>query len=900
MRSELAAKATALAERCAHIDISMAGAARDRSAKANQNLDAAKRQADQRRRDAVADVRNTIAARRSSLRDRLSQMASDAAPGVFAAGFNQVWEVDESAMGAPDLIRRGVVGESAALYPLFHDRGWFLDGPPDETLDEIKTVILRTIAGLPIKHIRIDVFDPRIEGRLGVFSPLRSVHAATFPAPATSSGVFREALESGARLAADNAEAIATGHSRNLGELWRLNGSPTGEYRLIVVMNYPEGVDRETQRLLVRLARSGGPNGINLLVQSDPRALPAEDEVRAADLSQHLRSSRIETSGEVMLNEYPGTTTVVTDGAPPASLIEKVIAAASARVASDTGPIIPLAELIADDVATPWTGDSSSGLDATIARAGKRAVTINFRSQNPPVSNILIGGAVGQGKSNLLLDIIYALASKYSPDDLELHLLDFKSGLEFQRFAADADGRNWLPHAKVLSLESDKGFGVAVLRHVVSELARRSALFKAAGVSDIDGFRDAGKPLARLLLVIDEFHVMFDGDDILTDEAVELLERLARQGRASGVHLLLSSQTTSGVSGLRVKGESIFAQFPVRISLKNTVTESEAILSHGNRAAADLTYRGEIVVNRNFGHDPAGANERAVSAYAGDDFVSDLQVALWQKHPSGSPPLVFVSSDFARWPAVEPSLQPGRVPVGLIGRPVAVTDEPVMIEVDDDVDQAVAVVGSDGKLAVSVVASLVRSLGSSLGAERVVVIDLTAADDSLAGQTLSQTLGRLEEQGCEVLRFGRDESVVALTGLVRDSLLNGGPRTIVVGLGWQRWRDLDQSFPISPDDEYGTFRLGDLLQELVAHGALKNLFLVSWWTTLRSIDDQLGFRHDGIRHYVTTRLSVDDYRNLTSALTPSIEGYPRVGHIDRAADTGPTVAVPFDLEGVGP
>ena len=47
--------------------------------------------------------------------------------------------------------------------------------------------------------------------------------------------------------------------------------------------------------------------------------------------------------------------------------------------------------------------------------------------------------------------------------------------------------------------------------------------------------------------------------------------------------------------------------------------------------------------------------------------------------------------------------------------------------------------------------------------------------------------------------------------------------------------------------------------------------------------------------HAPARLSADDYRSLTSALTPLIEGYPRVGHIDRAADSGPTVAIPFDL-----
>ena len=55
---------------------------------------------------------------------------------------------------------------------------------------------------------------------------------------------------------------------------------------------------------------------------------------------------------------------------------------------------------------------------------------------------------VGTGKSNLLLDIIYGLATRYSPAEFELHLLDFKNGLEFARFAPDARGDNWPPHVR--------------------------------------------------------------------------------------------------------------------------------------------------------------------------------------------------------------------------------------------------------------------------------------------------------------------------------------------------------------------------------------------------------------------------------------------------------------------
>ena len=900
VEAELTTKVLRLAERARQVDEALAAAGRDDAARLAAETSEARTAAQARRAQAISDARTTAGERRAELGAALESLRIDAARGPFGAAFSEDWtEAEGTATPAPELVRRGHVDDAAALYPLFHDRGWFLDGDPARTIDEIRVQVLRAVAGLPLKHLRIDVFDPRIEGRLGAFAPLRAAHAGAFPTPATSAQAFRAVLDGVAAAASANAESLATEHVGTLADLWAARGVASGDYRVVVVLNYPEGIDRDTQAQLTRLARSGGPNGVTLLVQHDEAGVPVDDTVRAEDLSRLLRKSRIDANGGLLLSGYPQEVTVRADGSAPPHLVDAVVAAATARATSDTGPVIGLDELIGEDARSPWHGDATDGLEATIARSGQRNLTISLRSQNPPISNALVGGAVGQGKSNLLLDIVYSLASRYSPDDLELHLLDFKRGLEFQRFAPDADGHNWLPHAKVLSLESDRAFGAAVLRHVVGCLAERAALFKASGSSGIeDHRRSTGDVLPRILLIIDEFQVLFDGDDRLVDESVELLETISRQGRSSGVHLLLSSQTTTGVSGLRVKGESIFAQFPLRISLKNTPNESEAVLSQGNKAAANLTYRGEIIVNRNFGHDPESSNERAISAFADPEFVQGLQASLWRLRPSGPRPMVFVATEFARWPEEPPvAAADGRMRA-LLGRPIAVTDEPVALELDEDVDQAIAVVGADETLAVPVISAILRSLTGPSRLARVIVVDLTAATAPVAGHSLRSAIEAAAASGAEVEVYGRDGAADALSGPVRRALVDSTP-TLVVGLGWQRWTGLDDARPVDPDDEdgYETFSLREVIEELAQRGALHGVHLVGWWTTLRSLQEQLGFSYQGVRHFVTARLGLEDYRSLVSHTDPGIEGYPRVGHVDRAADGSPSVIVPFCVGG---
>ena len=52
--------------------------------------------------------------------------------------------------------------------------------------------------------------------------------------------------------------------------------------------------------------------------------------------------------------------------------------------------------------------------------------------------------------------------------------------------------------------------------------------------------------LPRVLLIVDEFQEFFIEDDKLAQEAALLLDRLVRQGRAFGIHVLLGSQTRDG------------------------------------------------------------------------------------------------------------------------------------------------------------------------------------------------------------------------------------------------------------------------------------------------------------------------------------------------------------------
>ena len=116
-------------------------------------------------------------------------------------------------------------------------------------------------------------------------------------------------------------------------------------------------------------------------------------------------------------------------------------------------------------------------------------------------------------------------ALRYSPDQLELYLIDFKKGVEFKVYAAMN-----LPHARVIAVESEREFGLSVLQRLDVELKERGEIYREFGCQDLAGYRECGRdvPMPRVLLVIDEFQEFFVENDKIAQEVTLLLDRLMR------------------------------------------------------------------------------------------------------------------------------------------------------------------------------------------------------------------------------------------------------------------------------------------------------------------------------------------------------------------------------------
>src|SRR5262249_14368688 len=244
-----------------------------------------------------------------------------------------------------------------------------------------------------------------------------------------------------------------------------------------------------------------------------------------------------------------------------------------------------------------WSEETAEELRVPIGRSG--ATKLQYLAIGKGTrQHALIAGKTGSGKSTLFHVMVTNLALWCSPDQVEFYLVDFKKGVEFKCYAARR-----LPHGRVVAIESDRQFGLSVLERVDQELRRRGDLFRKLGVQDLAGYKRAGgtEKLPRSLLMIDEFQEFFTEEDRISQGAAVLLDRIVRQGRAFGIHVILGSQTLGGAYTL---ARATLGQMVIRIALQCNEADAYLIMDQDNPAPRLLSRPGEGIYN-----DSAGAIE---------------------------------------------------------------------------------------------------------------------------------------------------------------------------------------------------------------------------------------------------------------------------------------------------
>ncbi|WP_250506868.1 FtsK/SpoIIIE domain-containing protein [Bowdeniella massiliensis] len=233
----------------------------------------------------------------------------------------------------------------------------------------------------------------------------------------------------------------------------------------------------------------------------------------------------------------------------------------------------------------------------------------------------LVAGMTGAGKSELLTSWLLALAATTSPRHLTFLLVDFKGGAAFGPLRR-------LPHTIGVLTDLDPAATTRALTSLTAQLKQRERIFHASGVrslAEYDALAGPREPLARILVVIDEFQALATDEPDLLDQFV----RLATQGRSLGIHLIAATQRPAGAVTPTMR-----ANMPLRICLRVTSTADSADILGTPDAAALPAIPGRAIV----------ASEDATTvqwAWAGE--LSDVTAlveritATWQALAGGAP-----------------------------------------------------------------------------------------------------------------------------------------------------------------------------------------------------------------------------------------------------------------------
>ncbi|MBQ1340962.1 MAG: hypothetical protein IIY33_00625, partial [Erysipelotrichaceae bacterium] len=231
----------------------------------------------------------------------------------------------------------------------------------------------------------------------------------------------------------------------------------------------------------------------------------------------------------------------------------------------------------------------------------------------------VVVGPTGSGKSSFLHTLITSAVMTYSPDELQLYLLDFKEGTEFKIYE---DYK--IPHIKCIALDASQDFGKNILKELYNIMLERLEKFKTAEsvVTDIESYRKLGHKMPRILLVADEFQTLFSREfnKAAANEAAIIYGELISKARVVGIHMIFATQTVARLGSEEFTiPKSSFQEMHVRIGLQCQDAEEDRLFGSEKKK--------EIVARR--------SSKKGSAIYMENDIVSNPVAVQFAYLPKG-------------------------------------------------------------------------------------------------------------------------------------------------------------------------------------------------------------------------------------------------------------------------
>jgi S-DNA-T family DNA segregation ATPase FtsK/SpoIIIE len=526
-----------------------------------------------------------------------------------------------------------------------------------EAVELLRALILRLLAAVPPGALQVKVVDPVALGQ----SVAEFRHLAEYDDKVMDEKTWTSErdIERLTESLTDHIELVISqylkGQFETIDEYNEHAGEVSQPYRVLVVFDFPNGFSERASRQLVSLVENGPRCGVyTLLHHSDVEGNAGEStEIATQRITRAMHRIRLGSEGaelclpdpvgQIDLRLFPDQLPPVEfdeGGAPQTGGARLLAAVGTATKAGHDRPtavtletLLPVlgrsrtgvlpdlrlgAPNIGTDPSTWWSATTASTAVAPIGRSGAQQVASLYFSSTDIAGGAIMVGLPRSGKTTSLHAAIMTMAMLYSPDELELYLIDAKHGVEFKVYEK-------LPHARMVSVNSEREFSLAVLKALEQEIQIRAELMKSdgSGRANITEYRTAtGECLSRVVVVMDEFHELFEEPDRIGQEAFAAFSNIVRMGPFSGVHMVVASQTLSSMPAM---DRPTLMLLPQRVTFTCTEYDAELLMGSMNHAPLRLSKTGEGVFN------PARGEESRNQLFQGLHIPADQRTELLSK-----------------------------------------------------------------------------------------------------------------------------------------------------------------------------------------------------------------------------------------------------------------------------
>lgn len=697
----------------------------------------------------------------------------------------------------------------------------------------LKSLVLRLLAAVPPGALHVKVVDPVALGQ----SVAEFRHLAEYDDQLMDEKTWTSErdIERLTESLTDHIEVVISqylkGQFETIDDYNEHAGEVAQPYRVLVVFDFPNGFSERASRQLLSLVENGPRCGVyTLLHHGDAPADGAgRTGVSAERITRDMHRIALGTDGgrldlpdpvgSIDLRLFPDQAPPVVfdeSGAPETGCARLLMAVGAATKSGHDRPTAVILETLlpvlnrsrtgvlpdfkreapsfSTDPTTWWSASTAHTAVAPIGRSGAQQVASLHFSSTDIAGGAIVVGLPRSGKTTSLHAVIMTMAMLYSPEELELYLIDAKHGVEFKVYEA-------LPHARMVSVHSDREFSLAILKALDDEIRRRAEVMKSdgSGRANITEYRTAtGECLSRIVVVIDEFHELFEEPDRIGQEAFASFSNIVRMGSFCGVHVVVASQTLSSMPAM---DRPTLMLLPQRVAFTCTEYDAEILMGSTNQAPLRLSKTGEGVFN------PARGEESRNQLFQGLHIPADQRIALlstlkgkaqesgWTRRPR-----VF-DGDAAvprpEYPPVDDAATRNRLTIA-VGEPFSLEDaEQVVLRRSRGSN--ILLVGSDAGTHDRTLRGALHSclLAASAQSAPTTIIDFAGDDDDDDGIPL---LEMAEAIGAQYVRSaGASAELAAAASKVADRTAAGdykAPTELLVIVG------LERALVLKPVDPY--------------------------------------------------------------------------------------------------